>query len=127
MLSIKNLVDENRKEAIKLLCDNFEGCELDFTKYVYDGEEHSKDYILVFFPSIVINTKYGYEDIDVQKVKYDKENDTILFYCVYENGYSEWIEEKECVKHSQNYVYMAINDVCTQLSKTNYQKNKSNN
>lgn len=120
MLSVEDLISENRKEAIKLLCDNFEGCKLDFTKYVYDGEEHSKDYILDNFPSVVLDTKYGYEDIDIHKVRYDKENDFILFYCAYENGYSEWKEEKEFVRYSYNYVYMAINDVCTQLSTTKY-------
>ena len=116
MLNIGNSISENRKEAIKLLCDNFEGCEVDFTKYVYDGEEHSKDYILDFFPTIVMDTKYGYEDIDVHKVKYDKEKDCILYYLAYENGYSNWVEEREFIKNSQNYVYMAIKDVCTQLS-----------
>lgn len=116
MLSIGNVVGENREEAIKLLCDNFEGCEIDFTKYVYDGEEHCKDYILDYFPSIVIDTEYGCEYIDVHKAKYDKENDTFLFYCAYENGHSEWRKESKCVRYSTNYVYEAIEDICTQMS-----------
>ena len=120
MLYISEIVEENKKEAIKLLCDNFDGNEIDFTNYVCDGEEHSKDNVLDQFPYILVNSTYYYK-VEVHKAKYDKERNRMLFYCVYEDGNGEWINTYDCESFSENNIYESIDNICfcTQISTSN--------